>query len=85
MRKLVSFAAVFGMALFGILPMAKAETWWLVIAAKESMGEAGIGGIYSIPTVSEQECEIAGARIKSSKEVHGDIFDHLRYVCVKGK
>lgn len=85
MRNLVSLAAILGMALFGIQPMAKAETWWLVIAARTQSNQGSLGGLYNIPTSSEQECEMAGAKIKSNREVHGDIFNDLRYVCVKGK
>lgn len=37
-----------------------------------------------LPMANEMECEAAGLKISGNQEIHGKIFEHLRYICVKG-
>ena len=74
-----------GITLFTVftsLP-ASAETWWLVIGARS---REALGANWSIPMSTEEECEAAGKKIKSSPDFHGEILYYsLRYICLKGK
>ena len=37
-----------------------------------------------LPMANEMECEAAGLKISGNQEIHGKIFEHLRFICVKG-
>ena len=66
---------------------ASAETWWLVISARNG----GID-IESVPMESEEQCEKAGQKIFNSKDLdspnnvhHSQMIQNVRYICVLGK
>ena len=73
---------------------ASAETWWLVISARN--GGVGAGAITidieSVPMESEEQCEKAGQKIFNSKDLdspnnvhHSQMIQNVRYICVLGK
>ena len=75
-------------------PTASAETWWLVLSARN--GGVGAGAItIDLETVamkSEQQCEEAGEKIFYSKNLdapnnvhHARMIQNIRYICVEGK
>ena len=44
----------------------------------------------TVPMSSEEECEIAGQKVYSTSnpkegDIHGDLYDNVRYLCLKGK
>ena len=68
------------------LPLSvSAETWYLVIGARNGYSS---GSIASVPMTTEEECNEAGEKLYTSKtkpnDIHGT-FQHIRYVCLKGK
>ena len=67
-------------------PMAvNAESYWLVIGARFKGGTAANTDILKVPMTSASECEAAGTKIMGDKGIHGKIYEHIRYVCLKGK
>ena len=69
-----------------MLPTAvNAETWWLLVGFKQTKGRGTTSQVVTMPMQNEQECEDAGGEIISNKGLHGEVFSHARYVCVKGK
>jgi len=81
-------------AIIGIAQPASAETWWLILSARN--GGVGAGALsIEIETVameSEQQCEEAGQKIFSSKDLdapnnihHSQMIQNIRYLCIIGK
>lgn len=73
---------------------ASAETWWLVISARN--GGVGAGAISidieQLPMETEEQCEAAGKKIVNSKDLgapnnihHSEMIQNVRYLCVRGK
>ena len=70
-----------------LLPTAaNAETWWLIVGGRDGgAGSYSMGtGLIKVPMSSEKECEISGSKLMDS-EVHGKIYKHMRFSCIKGK
>ena len=62
------------------------SVYYLVVVARNG-GKRDYGTTSDkivIPTANEMECEAAGLKLSGNKEIHGKIFEHLRYICVKG-
>ena len=62
------------------------SVYYLVVVARNG-GKRDYGTTSDkivIPTANEMECEAAGLKLSGNKEIHGKIFEHLRYTCVKG-
>ena len=88
MRQALSVITATGIALVGIAPFAKAETWYLIPMAAEHNKAVHM----VIPTSTQEECEVGGAQfVKASK---GGKFDQegvglydldFTYLCIKGK
>lgn len=60
--------------------------YYLVVFARNG-GKYDYGttsGQVVLPMANEMDCEAAGLKISGNKEIHGKIFEHLRYVCLKG-
>ena len=64
---------------------AMAESYWLVIGARFKGGTAANTDILKVPMTSASECEAAGTKIMETKGIHGTIYEHVRYICLKGK
>ena len=73
---------------------ASAETWWLIISARN--GGIGAGAISidieQLPMETEEQCEAAGKKIVNSKDLgapsnihHSEMIQNVRYLCVRGK
>ena len=65
-----------------VIRQAKGETWYLVLATKHRNQAAAP---VVIPMADEQQCQVAGASFKGSKEIYGQTYDHVRTLCIKGK
>ncbi len=62
-------------------------TYWLVVAGRNG-GKNDYGttsAVLNIPMRSETECEAAGVKIMADSNIHGKVFEHVRYSCLKGK
>jgi len=73
--------------LIGLASPARAETWWLVVAADSRRSNDG-PLFYQIPIGSEQDCELAGSKlVASAKDGSFDKanVDKLGFECIKGK
>lgn len=68
---------------------AHAETWWLLIGGRNGGRYESSSSVTQIPTNSYEECKQGGDKIINSKEapndMHGKIYEHIRYVCIQGK
>ena len=77
---------VFGVGMF-IPPSANAEGFWLVVAGRNG-GKRDYGttsAVFKVPMTNEMECEAAGLKIMGDQNIHGKVFEHVRYSCLKGK
>lgn len=72
-----------------VLPAAvHAETWWLMAAGRHNKQAGSTSYTWSIPTNSENECEIAGKKFINDWDgvlAGGQYKSSLGFVCVKGK
>lgn len=60
--------------------------YYLVVFARNG-GKYDYGttsGQVVLPMANEMDCEAAGLKLSGNKEIHGKIFEHLRYACLKG-
>lgn len=71
---------------------ASAETWWLLLAARNGTVSPGGLSLEKIAMSSEEECEQAGEKIFNSKDLdspnnvhHEYVVQSIRYICIKGK
>ena len=72
--------------LFPLSPV-RAETWWLNVVGRNG-GKNNVGSTsaaWVIPTANEIECESGGLKITSDHNIHGKVYEHIRYTCIKGK
>lgn len=84
-RKL--FAA--GLLWAAALPQAaSAETWWLLVGGRYNT-TGTTTSTFQVPTNSLEQCNAAGQKLMNSKQepndIHGRVFDHVRFVCIEGK
>ena len=81
MRRFLFLALCMGM----LLPTAaNAETWYLILGGRFKHVH-GMTDLIKVPMSSEQECDAAGAKINGDSGIHGDIYMHVRHICIKGK
>ena len=62
-------------------------TYWLIVmgrhGGKYDYGTTSVA--FQVPMRSETECEAAGLKITTDGNIHGKVFEHVRYSCIKGK
>ena len=63
------------------------STMWLMVAGRNG-GKNDYGttsAVLRIHMNNEMDCEAAGLKLMGDKNIHGKVFEHVRYSCLKGK